>query len=343
MGRWRSLTTKFFLGFLVATTSGNALAQPAATDRILAETLFREGRQLLADKKPVDACPKFAESQRLDPQIGTLLNLAVCHEQEGKLASAWAEYAEVATQATRARQPERSQFAREKSKALEPRLPRLRLIVRAPAPNLRVLINGRSLPSAAWGLAFPLDLGTYRIEAMAPGKTAWTTYFPVQQESASLTIMVPPLEEDGSGTVETPPAEATAPTAAEATPTPLPKKTEFPRKTAIIVAGSVALGGLTVGTIFGLRTLGHKRDGDAHCHGSLCDATGLDLQKQARTAATFSTVGFTVGLLGLGSAAYFFLHSAPTATASGRTSATVRLTSAAPSADRGGFAVEGTW
>ena len=63
---------------------------PTSTDKVAAEALFEEGRRLVAAGSFVDACPKFADSQRLDPSPGTLLNLASCYEKLGRSATAWA-------------------------------------------------------------------------------------------------------------------------------------------------------------------------------------------------------------------------------------------------------------
>src|SRR5512136_2811036 len=68
--------------------------QPVVRDPAAAEVLFREGRKLVAANDFAAACPKFAESQRLDPAVGTLLNWAACEEHVGKLASAWQRWKE---------------------------------------------------------------------------------------------------------------------------------------------------------------------------------------------------------------------------------------------------------
>ena len=66
-----------------------AEAAPPATGP--APALAREAKQLMAAGKYAQACPKFAESQRLSPSASTLIDLASCHDKQGKPATAYGE------------------------------------------------------------------------------------------------------------------------------------------------------------------------------------------------------------------------------------------------------------
>ena len=50
----------------------------------------------MAAGNTAEACARFAESYRFEASSGTLINLALCHEKEGKIATAWAEYRDAA-------------------------------------------------------------------------------------------------------------------------------------------------------------------------------------------------------------------------------------------------------
>src|SRR5580765_1857550 len=85
----------------VVSVSGLALAEPSDADRTLAAALFREGKALMDKGDFAPACAKLEESQRLDPGGGTILNLALCHEKEGRFARSWSEFTEAVTVARR--------------------------------------------------------------------------------------------------------------------------------------------------------------------------------------------------------------------------------------------------
>src|SRR6266481_7047249 len=76
---------------MVGLSTSRARAGPTA-----AEGLFQEGRQLLEEGHVDEACLRLAESYWQEPASGTLLNLARCHQTQGKIATAWAEYAAAA-------------------------------------------------------------------------------------------------------------------------------------------------------------------------------------------------------------------------------------------------------
>ncbi|CAN5802953.1 hypothetical protein BH09MYX1_BH09MYX1_60980 [soil metagenome] len=152
------------------TLASIALAAPAlANDTPLAETLFREGRQLMDQHRYAAACPKIAESQRLDPADGTILALGVCHEAQGLLATAWGDYLDAATAAHREGQVDREEAARSRATEMEPRLPRLVIRVAKSLPELEVKRDANGVAQVTWGVAVPVDPGPHVIEASAPG------------------------------------------------------------------------------------------------------------------------------------------------------------------------------
>ncbi len=148
-----------------------ALAQ--GTDPIASEALFQEGNRLFDAGNFTEACPKLGESYRLEPGTGTLLKLALCHERQGKLASAWTELTEALGRSKREGDTDREQYARERIEAIHPRLSSL-LIRIAPEitalPGLEVRRDGVALGQGSWNLPLPIDGGQHAIEVSAQGK-----------------------------------------------------------------------------------------------------------------------------------------------------------------------------
>jgi hypothetical protein len=125
----RTLTAAF--AGAVACFPFAALAQDTAG----ATALYKEGLSLMEQKRYAEACPKLVESQRLDAGGGTLVAIALCHEAEGKLATAWADWDEAMSQAKRDHRADREKAAKQHIAALEPRLAKTSSLAPRPARN----------------------------------------------------------------------------------------------------------------------------------------------------------------------------------------------------------------
>jgi hypothetical protein len=110
----------------------------------------------------------------LNPATGTQIRIARCHEHEGKLALAWADYQAALTLnrslqgQTEERANELRALAEKELSALAPRVPKLHVVVRDPPPALRLQRDGHDLPVATLGEDLPVDPGTIEIVAEAP-------------------------------------------------------------------------------------------------------------------------------------------------------------------------------
>jgi len=189
----------WFRGVLiVAAVAGVASANPAA------EKVFQDGKTLLAQGKTAEACDAFRRSQELEPRVGTLLNLAECEEQRGRIATAWVAFVDARALATRMNDP-RAPFADKRAAALVPRLPYLTTtLAGAERPSgLVVRRNGAAVLEAELGIEVPLDPGHYDFEVSAPGFAMWkhSVDLTIGQRA---TIVVPALTADGTAVTAAP-------------------------------------------------------------------------------------------------------------------------------------------
>ena len=166
-------------------------AASAETSSATAHSLFIDARAAMERGDYESACPKLEESMRLDPAVGTQLNLADCYERVGKVGSAWAGFLDAASMAKSSRQPEREKLARSRAKALEPRLPRLLVDADASSePGMEVMRDGVAVGSASWNTAVVIDPGSHDIVASAPGKMSWRTVIDAK-EGQTARVVVP--------------------------------------------------------------------------------------------------------------------------------------------------------
>jgi hypothetical protein len=286
---------------------GSASAAWADGAELTATALFDEGRKLMAAHKYAEACPKLAESQRLAPSGGTLINLADCYEHAGQTASAWGAWKDVAARANAAGKADVEQNAVRHANELEASLAKVTVTVtnESDVPGLAVKRDGIAVGHAEFGLPIPVDPGDHVVEAIAPGKKAWSAHVQVaaKQTDAHVTVLLvnddaaaTPAAGVPTGTGTTAGATTGAPATAPATAAPASSDGTTQRTigwTAVGVGGV----GVVVGTIFGISAISKASDAkNEGCSGKTCTTPqGVTDTKSAISAGNASTIALVAG------------------------------------------------
>lgn len=280
---------------LVSSPARVRAAETDASARALAIQLFDEAQDLLGKNRVAEACPKLAESYRLDPQLGALIHLADCYERNGQLASAWGAFRE-AEEIAQKREDERATMARDRAAALSPRLSKLvvQMSSNTGLPGVTLLRDGAVVAPVMWGAAAPIDPGKHRLEVRAPGYKSWQGEVLIEQEGSTLTMDVARLQPE----VAAPPVAAAAPVVAVSEPSPAsdtpPGQTQRIGAMALGGVGVVALG---IGTYLGLSASSSNSDSKAQCSdNNRCTPEGKELRASAQSKALASTIVVSVGV-----------------------------------------------
>lgn len=227
---------------LASSASAAPPGQPAAPEQqqrlsleARADQLFHAGEKKFDSGDHAGACADFSESLKLGPKLGTLLNLALCHETVGKPVLAWSEFTHAAVWASQNNQRDRYDFAMTHIRALEPKLPRVVLQLPADRAIAGLDLDGEPVPEQRWYLPLYLDPGEHRLAITAPGKKRTTLSFRVTTSPTDQLVYIPSLADD----TEKPPAGASTP----ADPT---------RRILGFIGLGTGLVGVAVGSTFGV-------------------------------------------------------------------------------------------
>jgi hypothetical protein len=256
-----------------------------ADDPGAAEVLFANARALMDKGERDQACPMFAESYRLDPAPGTLLNIAECHRLEGKTATAWGEFVAAAREFRRRNDERRASFADGKAKELAPELAYVRFAMETPPDGLAFERDGVSATRDSLGLKLPIDPGPHTVTVSAPGKKPATVQFDATPKGTA-DVALPPLEDAPE---EPPPASSAAGL--------------HPRALAGFVVGGGGLALAAVGGVMGVLTAVEKGELDATCDPGpdgtkiRCNPARLD---RAELYANLSNVFLAAGAVAFG-------------------------------------------
>jgi hypothetical protein len=276
------------------------LSAPASAQRdaTTGEALFRAGRAA-ADRGDFSAaCPKFEESNRLDPALGTVFNLADCDEHIGKIATAWQLFKEVAQRLPPG--DDRIGISNGRAAALEPRLPKIVLKTKPTLPSgLTVLRDGVELGNATFDTPIPVDPGDHVIVVKAPGRA--DREFLVRANISQTSDV--PLD---VGPVAVSHPKSTGTTVGGDVGV---RSTSSGGRNALGVSLLVLGGaGIATGLVTGAVALSAKNTVQNGCDPlKNCSDDAVEAGDRGKMAANISTVAFTVGLVGTAAGVFVLL------------------------------------
>jgi hypothetical protein len=307
-GRRSRLRVAALVAVGVALAARPAFAAASPAEAALAQRFFDEARTLFGAGNYDEACKKFAASQKLDPREGTLMNLAICHEKQGRTASAWTEFNDARAQARSSGHADIDKFAAEHIARLTPLLSYLRIAVapEARAPGLTIKLDDGSIDEVAWETDVPIDPGPHTLQASAPQRVTWETRDTVGEVGDHKTIQVPALR-----------AVEFAPASQSEAPAPAPPASHA-RRTAGFVIGGVGIASIATGSVFGVEAISERHQVNT-CTGTGCGATAQAINDEGVRNAWVSNITIGVGALGLALGTYLVLtakSSSATATTS---------------------------
>jgi hypothetical protein len=273
-----------------------------------AETLFRDGKELMKQGRIAEACAAFEASEATEHSIATVMSLADCRDRNHQYATAWALFLQADSQ-TRT-DPSKAALnvtSKARAAALEPRLSYLTVSVsdESRIEGLTLTRNGKLFEPMLWNRALPVDGGDYVIAGHAPGHEAWQTTVYVPRENAKVSVEVPKFKEIGKLISPLPSPVQRTPLAKQAPPmtaqppvpsteqadietqdeeaAPAPKVFTMRRKVALGVAGGGVISAVA-GVVLGLSA--NAKQDDAH---KLCPSMATPCAQADRANALLST------------------------------------------------------
>ena len=269
--------------------SGNATAQSQDAD---AERLFREGQKLMEERRFGEACPKFEAAYTKDRQLGTLINLAFCHKEQGAIWYAWLEFREAEVKATELNRPDRRDFAKQRLAELEKQLPKVVLDNPQHMPLTDVLVEDRKVWEAERGAVFAVEAGQRKFVFRAKGKKQASALINVVKGDKAQHVVVPDMEDGGGETPPPPPPPTggnTEPPKPEA-----PSSDSHPGSTQKTIGWvGIGVGGvaLAIGAFYGIKTF------SSPCaNGKKCPTAD---QTDANRSGTISNIAFVLAGIGV--------------------------------------------
>jgi hypothetical protein len=328
------MTRKVFAGVFVAFLLCERVARADDSDAD-AERLFREAQKLLEERRYGDACPKFEAAYKKDGKLGTLLNLAFCHKEQGATWYAWLEFREAEFKAEEQKRPERKEFARKRLDELEKDKSLAKVIVENPQklPLVEVDVEDRKVPEAERGVYFTAEEGKRKLTFKAKGKKPATSLVTIVRADRPQKVVVPDMEDQPVASATPPPPPPPPPPPVDRVePPPKPADGDGDTGSTQRTIGWIGIGAggpiLVAGGVFGVLTITGPCTGNRSC-------TASD-HNRANTTGLVASIAVPVGAVMLGGGILLLLF-AP----SGKSSS--ERAGIAPEVGLGYYGVRGTF
>ena len=171
MSRSRATRRGLTAALLVAVLAGASAAGAASPEsRAAARQHLSQAEKLKKRGKLAEACQELEQVERLDPKLPTLIELAECTEQLGKVVEAQTWWALARDRAKRDEKPQSKAKAEARLAATQKRVAHLTLQLAANAPaGVQVLSDDEALDAASLGSARPMNPGEHVIVVKAAG------------------------------------------------------------------------------------------------------------------------------------------------------------------------------
>jgi hypothetical protein len=301
-----------FALFALGCTSGwvtLASAQTEAENKAAARALGIEGIKLANAGDCAQAIDRLQRAEQLYHAPTILGRLGECQIQLGQLVVGTENLRKVVREPLGPDAPAAFIQAQERAQqVLDEAVGRIaRLTVNVAAPQgvaVQVMVDGQLLPVALVGVERPIDPGDHALSITAEGYQRREQSIALAEggtEAVTLVLGPPVPAPQPAGP---PPLVAPQAPVVDTGPAPAEDSTEQLLGYVSLAVGAVGFG---MGTVFGLRATRYKSDLQGVCDGSRCPPSAQDDIDSMNSAATVSTVGFAVGIIGAGVGTYLLL------------------------------------
>jgi hypothetical protein len=224
----------------------------------------------------------------------------------GNLVEAYERYAEVTrlevTEGKIKEQKQAQADAAADAEALKPRIPILTLTVRGASNDCEVTLDGTSVPTNLLGMATPINPGTHRIMAKQDGEVVEREVTLAEGEKKALELELKSKRADATSVAPSTTAGSKQSPASGSDSTKDASSQGSTQKTigwiTLGVGGVATVAGAVTGALV-LSKRGQLDDSGA-CKDNVCTSAQHDQLASYNQMRTLSSVGFVVGVVGIG-------------------------------------------